>query len=151
MARKLGTDEGLYIATTAPTTAADHGDAAYSLFGYVIGVDLNIEGESIIARDKDAGAFGYPLAGAKSGTMTVSFHRNFTGDTAQEAVEDAALATTLTGQTVYYNLTSTTASDKGRHGTAVVTSHTLSSNVDEFGEGSITMALQSTYTRHTEA
>ena len=151
MARKLGTEELLYIATSAPTTEADHGDAAYSKIGYLISADLSVEGDAIIARDKDAGAFGYPLAGNKSATMNITFNREMVGDTAQDAIETAALSNTLTDQTVWFNLTTTTASDKGRWGTGVVTSFAITSSNDEVAEGSATIALSNTYTVHTEA
>lgn len=151
MARKLGTEELFYVATSAPTTANDKDDAAYSLFGLLKTWDMSIDGEAIIAQDKDAGAFGYALAGNKTATISGTFNREMTGDTGQDRVEDAALATSLSGQTIYFVKTTATSGDDGRHGSGVINNFSISSSDGEVAEGSFTMTLSSTYTRFTES
>jgi len=151
MAKKKGNEELLYIASTAPSVAADAADAAYNLFSNATSTSLTIESDEIDGSDKDTGAFGDPYPGIKNITLEVGFNRDFTGPTAQAAVETAALATTVAGATLWGLLTTDVAADEGRHFSGRVTGFSLNSDHSGIGTGSLTLKLSGAYTVFTEA
>ena len=151
MGKKKGNEEKFYAASSAPTVPADTADAAYNLFSNATTTSLSIESDEIDGSDKDTGAFGDPFPGTKSITLEIGFNRDFTGPTAQAAIEAAALATTAAGSTIWGLLTTGVAGDEGRHFSGRILGFSLNSDHTGIGTGSLTLRLSGAYTVFTEA
>ena len=143
--RHLGNDVLLYVATTAPTTAADETDANYDLVGLLISNDINGEGNVITAADKVASGFTSGLVGTRSYSIDVEAHRKNVEDTGQAIVRDAWVAGT---STIYWLITTATTGDTVAHGQAAVTAYSESNPTDEYATMTATLTGQGapTYT-----
>lgn len=151
MAKKLGNEELLYIATTLPTVLADKDDAAYNLLSNLKTFRLGVESDQIDGGDKDSGSFGDPYPGRKNVPIEFSYNRQFNAPTAQAAIETAALATTAAGAELWWIKTTGVAGDRGRHGKMRVLGHNLTSDDQQLGEITITAQNIGAYTTFTEA
>lgn len=151
MAKKLGNEELFYIATTLPTVLTDKDDAAYSLLSNLKTFRLGVESDQIDGSDKDSGSFGDPFPGLKNVPLEFSYNRQFNGNTAQTAVETAALATTAAGAELWWIKTTGVVGDKGRHGKLRILGHNLTSDNQQIGEITVTAQNIGAYTPFTEA
>ena len=127
--RHLGNDVLLYVATSAPTTAADDTDAAYELVALLINNDLSSAVEAVSAADKAVSGFISRLPGTGEYEISVSASRKNIADTGHEIIRDAHFART---QTIYWLLTTGTTGDDCAHGTGMVSAYSEPNPVNEF-------------------
>ena len=119
---KSARDYWLYVATSAPTAAADATDAAYALVGLATEHSLSRSRGAIDVSTKDDGDDSAFIAGRRNQTVSMSGIFDHTEDAGYTKLSDAYEAA---NGTVYFLLTSATAGDTEWHGSGVITDLSL--------------------------
>jgi len=145
--RHVGNDYGLYLAA-GPTEPALPGTTAnYTALGLEVGHQLSLNAEEIPAVDKDSGGFVIAFAGQQSYQLSVNGNLSKEGNAAQQILEDAGLATTQDGKSVFWLSTPTGAANQQRRGEGRVLSFEITENVNEVATFTATLSGVGAYVR----
>ena len=139
LGQHLGNDVLLYVATSAPSAAADDTDAAYELVALLISNDFSGTTEGISATNKAVSGFITRLPSTGEYEVSVSAQRKTIADTGHEIIRDAWVART---QTIYWLLTTGTTGDDCVHGTAMVSAYGEPNPTNEFTSFNATLLGQ---------
>lgn len=145
--RHVGNDYGLYVVAGPTEPASPATTANYNALGLEIGHQLALSAEEIQAVDKASGGFAIAFAGQQSYQLTTTGNLSKEGNTAQEILEDAGLATTQDGKSVFWLSTPLGASNIQRRGEARVLNWEVSENVNEVATFSCTLSGVGAYTK----
>ncbi len=138
MAVDLGKIMQLFVVASAPSGAFDSGDYTESLLIQDLSYDGDKAAHDVSTRD-DAFDSVF-LGGRRTLTISITAIYNYTGDTGQEILETAFLATTQAASKIWFLLTTDVAGDKEHAGTCVVTA--FSRAFPDEGPATVTVSLQ---------
>lgn len=143
---KSARDYWLYVATSAPTAAADAADAAYALVGLATEHSLSRSRGAIDVSTKDNGDDSAFIAGRRNQTVSMSGIFDHTEDAGYTKLSDAYEAA---NGTVYFLLTSTNAGDTEWHGSGVITDLSLTFSDESPSTFSTTVQVSGSLTEVT--
>ena len=129
--RFVGTDMGLHVSAGATEPAAPSTTANYDPLGLEVGHQVALNAEEIQAVDKDAGGYSIAFAGQQGYTLNFSGNLSKEGNAAQDALEDAALATDQDSKQIWWLSTPTGAANIQRRGSGRIITWEVITNVNE--------------------
>ena len=143
---KSARDYWLYVATSAPSAAAEANDAAYALVGLATEHSLSRSRGAIDVSTKDNGDDSAFIAGRRNQTVSMSGIFDHTEDAGYTKLSDAYEAS---NGTVYFLLTSTNSGDTEWYGSGVITDLSLTFSDESPSTFSTTIQVSGTLTEAT--
>ena len=127
-----GTDYVIYVASAAPSAAAEANDAAYAKLGLNVNLFINGSANDIEKSNKDDGTNTSWLAGRKVETISGSFIFDHTEDSGQAKLQTVWESAS---RAIWFLVTTVTSGDEEFYGTGVLTGRSLSFNDQEPSTG----------------
>ncbi len=137
MAVDLGKIMKLFVVASVPSGAFDSGDYTQLLLVQTMSFDGDKAVIDVSTRDNVFDTVN--LSGRRTLTINIGAVYNFTGDTGQEILETAFLATTQAAAKIWWLLTTDVAGDKEHAGTGIVGNY--SRNFDDESPATLSFTI----------